>query len=404
MKKGSSNLIWVSGLAISGLTIGRLIHGTATMAYPPPSADSLSRTVWSRDSQSLKVKTSNKWQTFAAQFSETNKEERKSFEENVAPQNRRAALEALLSQGGPSGFDVEMSRMIDHLLVVWAEENFEEAWAWSLQIKRQGIQNFVTGRLLDVMVEKDLEHATILYLELSKTNPDLESKVPETVLANAALKNAETFLDFAGKLRLSKNPAQPCEFVKDFNFQQVVDGLAKLPRTEGDLLPVSFPENFYEAWAELDRDAAFASFTGGMLSGLGKFDIFLEGLEKHSNPEEVWSWVAEKIQESEVSSKAIRSGLGDLQSISLNGIIQALPDAASRDGFLLQVATEGGIVHGEDQMPSVAISAMSSPTIRLEAFTQMRKENRKPDISKVTDTDLQAWGVTRQQVTAIFQR
>jgi hypothetical protein len=146
-----------------------------------------------------------------------------------------------------------------------------------------------------------------------------------------------------------------------------------------------------------DREAAFASFTGGELSRLESLDIFLGNLEDHSNPEAVWNWVAEKIQKSEVSSKMIRSGLCSLESFDFNGIIQALLDAAVRDRFLIQVACEYG------EIPTITISAMSSSKVRLEAFSQLRKqENYDLGITKFTEADLQAWGVTYQQITDIF--
>jgi hypothetical protein len=86
-----------------------------------------------------------------------------------------------------------------------------------------------------------------------------------------------------------------------------------------------------------------------------------------------------------------------LESVSINGIIQALPDAAVRDRFLIQVACEYG------EIPTIAISAMSSSKVRLEAFSQLRKQDYyELDITKFTEADLQAWGVTRQQITDIF--
>ncbi len=139
-----------------------------------------------------------------------------------------------------------------------------------------------------------------------------------------------------------------------------------------------------------------------MLSDCGQFEDFFGGLEIHNNPGAVWGWVAEKILQSEVSSKAISGDLHSLHAVSFNGIVQALPDLASRDRFLIQVVQEHGTANEQDETPSIAISAMSSPEVRLEAFSQMRKHEDQPDIANVTEADLQAWGVTRQQITAIF--
>jgi hypothetical protein len=406
MKTRPFDLIWISGVIVAGVATGWLIRGGATVVSQPPAEESITQSA--RRSASSSPRTQNKWLAFATQFSEISENERAAFQKNIAPQDRGAAIEALLAQGGPVGFDSKLEAMIDQLVSHWAEENFEAAWAWSRQLKGEGTQNFIASKLLDKLVMTDPERALSCYLELMQTNPSFESKVPEKVLAGAALKSAEDFLNFAGKFGLSWYPGDSCAFAKDFNFQQVADGIAELQRGDDRKLPVGFPQNFHEAWAEQDREAAFASFTGGAFERLGDFYNFLEGLEKHNPPEAVWDWVAEKIQNSEVSSKAIRRGLRNLDAVSFNGIIQALPDAASRDHFLMQIALEGEIVSRRDNVPSIAISAMSSAEVRLEAFSKMHQddpggEHDCPlDITKITDADLQAWQITRQQVEAIF--
>jgi hypothetical protein len=406
MKTRPFDLIWISGVIVAGVATGWLIRGGATVVSPPPAEESITQSA--RRSASPTPRTQNKWQAFATQFSEISEKERAAFQKNIAPQDRGAAIEALLAQGGPVGFDRELGAMIDQLVSQWAEENFEAAWAWSRQLKGEGNQNFIASKLLDKLVMTDPERALSRYLEMVQTNPSFESKVPEKVLASAALKSAEDFLNFAGKFGHSWDTGDSCEFAKDFNFQQVADGIAKLQGSDDRKLPVGFPQNFHEAWAEQDREAAFVNFTEGTFERLGGFYRFLKGLEKHNPPEAVWDWVAKKIQNSEVSSKAIRSGLRNLNAVSFNGIIQALPDAASRDHFLMQIALEGEIVSRRDDVPSIAISAMSSAEVRLEAFSKMHQDDPGGayycplDITKITDADLQAWQITRQQVEAIF--
>jgi hypothetical protein len=397
MKIQSHPIILASGLIVAGLTIGWRTRSAVTALNPPLLVKSPPHSARRHESQPTIIKTNTKWQNFASHVSEMSNEEKKAFAENITPQDRRVAIEALLTQGGPGGFDSEIKQVIDQLLGSWVSENFEEVWAWSRQLKSEGTKNFMAGMLLDILLKTDPSRALNLYLELEQTHPGFKSKVPEKVLASAALKNAQEFLDFAGKFRFGWDAGESCEFAKDFNFQQVADGIAKFSKKEESKLPWGFPSNFYHVWAVRDREAAFASFTGGELSRLESLDGFLGNLEDHSNPEAVWNWVAEKIQKSEVSSKAIRRGLCGLESVSINGIIQALPDAAVRDRFLIQVACEYG------EIPTIAISAMSSSKARLEAFSQLRKQDYyELDITKFTEADLQAWGVTRQQITDIF--
>jgi hypothetical protein len=412
MKRRSSNLLLLSGISLAGLAGGWLVRRVVAVANPPLSVESSSRWTRSHELQTVIAKPDKKWQDFAEKFSTTNSEERKTFEKNLTAQDRKAAIEALLTQGGPVGFNRGMSTTIDRILAKWAAENFEQAWAWSQQIREEGSRNFVAGKLLDILVETDQEHALNLYLELAKTYPNLKSQIPEKILASAASKNAEDFLKITGKLGFQNynsfeggvfySSAKPCEFSKNFNFQEVADGVAKLLKNVENKLPLGFPTNFYDAWAERDRDAAFASFSGGPLNRLSGFHSFLGGLEKSGNPEAVWGWVAGKTQESEASSKTIRNGLESVEAVSFNGIVEALPDAASRDHFLTQFMQDDDITSGKREKITLAISAMSSPQVRLEVLSLMQKQHKQPDIKHFTDADLKAWGVTREQVEVIF--
>jgi hypothetical protein len=407
MKTKSFDVVFGITIIVVGLITGWLIHGETKLQGQPLLAKSQVQSERKHEKKIAKAKTNNKWQAFATQFSKIGPEERDALQKKIAPQDRLAAIEALLGQGGPKGFAGDIKESINHLLGAWAEENFEVAWAWVQQLKGEGTKNFVARILLEKLADMDPDRALSLYLERVQTNPDFESRVPDKVLAGAALKNAAEFLKFAGKIGFSSPRGHSCDFAKDFDFQLVADGIPTLEgRKRGEILS-GFPRNFYDVWAERDREAAFKSFTGGELDLSYDFYYFLRGLESHNPPEGVWKWAAEKIQESEVSSKAIRSGLANVQAVSFNGIIQALPDVASRDQFLMQIALEGGVIHFGNEVPSIAISAMSSAQVRLEAFSKMHqmgieKSSGQLHIATITDADLQAWGITRQQVTAIF--
>ena len=407
MKARSVELIWGGGAAFAGLALGWLIQGGTAAVHSPLTSELRRQSERRQDIPKTTPKSNDQWQTFAAKISTSNPEAREALNETVAPGDRRAAIEALLAEGGPAGFDRHVEQTIDQLLDAWAEENLEAAWAWGQKLNGEGSQNFIAEKLLNRMVTTDPELALTRYLELLQTNPSLKSKVPEKILANAALKSADDFLKLADKFKFGWDPGAACEFAKDFNFQQIADEVGKLTNKEDGKIPIGFPKNFYEVWAERDREAAFASFVGGKLDRLGSLYVFLEGLERHHPPEEVWNWVASKIQDSEASNKAIRSDLENLQPVSFNGIVQALPDTASRDRFLIQVAVDGGVAYGRNKVPSIVISAMSSPQVRLEAFSQMHQDRMANEqgplnIAKVTDADLQAWGITHQQLVTIF--
>lgn len=392
---------------VVGIAAGWWIHGGVTLAgFPGTAKSSRPASMQINDSQLPIVKSDSKSQMFTNQFSTASREEKKILEGAITPQDRKGVLEALISQGGPGGFTEGMEELIERILALWGSENFEEAWAWSQQIHGHGTRNFLAEKLLNLLVETDPKRALALHLEFTGTNVDFDSKVPEKILAKAALTNADDFLTYAEKFEtIHFGTGRDCEFAADFNFQAVAEGLAKLTKADASKkFPKGFPANFFETWAERDHQAAF---NGGVLTGLIDFRDFLPDIGT-TDTERSWDWVAQQIQSSEVSSKAISKSL-HIPSESFNRIIQALPDAVTRDRFLLQVVMEGGVIYGPNDIPSIAISAMSSPQARLEAFSQMQQLREKDswgelDTASITDADLQAWGITRQQISALFDK
>jgi hypothetical protein len=392
---------------VVGIAAGWWIHGGVNLAgFPGTEKSSQPASMQINNSQPPIVRSDSKSQTFTNQFSTSSREEKKTLEESIAPLDRKGVLEALISQGGPGGFTEGMEEVIERLLALWSSENFEEAWAWSQKIHGSGTRNFLAEKLLNLLVETDPERALALHLEFTGTKVDFESKVPEKILAKAALTNAEEFLKYAEKFEtIHFGTGRDCEFAADFNFQAVAEGLAQLKKAGvSKKFPKGFPSNFFETWAERDHQAAF---NGGVLTGLIDFRDLLSDMGT-KDAERSSDWVAQQIQSSEVSSKAISNSM-HIPSEDFNRIIQALPDAVTRDRFLLQVVREGGVTYGPNDIPSIAISAMSSPQARLEAFSQIKQLREKDswgelDIGSITDADLQAWGITRQQISVMFEK
>jgi hypothetical protein len=407
MKAQSLKLIQGCATMVVGVAAGWWIQGGVNLAgFSGTAKSSRPASMQINNSQPPIVRSDSKSQMFTNQFSTASREEKETLEAAIAPQDRKGVLEALLSQGGPRGFPDGIKEVIERLLALWGSENFEEAWAWCQQIQGRGTRNFVAGKLMNLLVETDPKRALALHLEFAGMNVDFESKVPEKILAKAALTSAEDFLKYAEKFEtIHYGTGGDCEFAADFNFQALAEGLAKLKKADASKkFPKGFPSNFFETWAERDRQAAF---NGGVLTGLIDFRDFLSDIGKNDT-ERSLDWVAQQIQSSDVSSKAISRSM-HIPSESFNGIIQALPDAVTRDRFLLRVVLEGGVTGRANDIPSIAISAMSSPQARLEAFSQMQQVREKNgwdqfDSASITDADFQAWGITRQQISALFDK
>lgn len=107
--------------------MGWLFRSRATVVNLPPSINSSPNSAQKHELRPATTKSKTKWQTFATQFSKISRPDREVFKENIAPQDRKVVIEALLMQGGPDGFDVHMELMIDQILSAWGGENFEEA-------------------------------------------------------------------------------------------------------------------------------------------------------------------------------------------------------------------------------------------------------------------------------------
>ena len=94
--------------------------------------------------------------------------------------------------------------------------------------------------------------------------------------------------------------------------------------------------------------------------------------------------------------------LSDRKASTINSIAQAMPDTTSRDRFLGDILTTSPY---SDPMAEVGftLNQMSTPAARLEALQQLRNNNRLYP-AKISDTQLQQWGLTRQQVEQAAQK
>ncbi len=129
------------------------------------------------------------------------------------------------------------------------------------------------------------------------------------------------------------------------------------------------------------------------------FSDLLEGIEKQGIPEAASAWVASKIEESESSRQLIVEGMSNASAASINGIVKAQANSNSSDRFLTELFVNQCQYYPHDF--TTTLSGMSSTQARLEAFAQVKKAGA--DLTEeITETQYQAWGVTKQQFEAIF--
>jgi hypothetical protein len=275
---------------IGSIALGWLMHGGAPAENLPQTAQTSSaRQELATKADRAKDAREAKFKNLAKQFATMESDEIDAYCANIAPQERGPFLETLFREEDPSGYSSQSYWMIDKILGIWATEDYESAWAWSQQITNDLCRRYILAKLLEKLAENDPTRALNESIEMSAADPKFYSSVGLHLLNKAASKSAGDFNEVLAKLPLSDNTCTPnINFAEDFNFQQVADGIAKFSKKEESKLPWGFPSNFYHVWAVCDREAAFASFTGGTLSrlqSLGGFKQFRGSQQPRSSLE-----------------------------------------------------------------------------------------------------------------------
>lgn len=287
--------------------------------------------------------------------------------------------------------------------------NFEQAWAFCRRIESDADRKLITSQFLNVLVETDPNRAFALYLGMVAEDPAFSSNVRPILLRQAASDNATSFIDILGRqpFDISITSAE-VTFAKDFDFQQAADGftaiLRKKPENPFSSHP-QLPANFLTEWAARDADAALACFAEGTIWDFENFDNLIEGIGKQGNPSAAFAWAAAKLNKLvELGDpndmvyymntiRTLTQSNSDRRPTIINTIAQAMPDAR-RDRFLDDVVTMGNFINPTVEI-GYALTQMSSPERRLYTLQQL---GHRLDAEKIPDTQLQQWGLTRQQV------
>lgn len=344
-----------------------------------------------------------KFRSFAKQLPKLNEEEREAFEKSLAPANRAAAIEALLAQTSVYGLSGDASTMVSHILNIWAGDDFNGAWAWCQQIENDLTRQFIASQLLSILVDKDPDRALALHLKMAAHYPNfkfINSIVPTVVIQKASSKNAAYFLDIEGKLPFGvASQGNGVSFAADFNFQQAADGVTALIQSHDGKEPRLFPSNFISSWAVRDADAAYAWFYKNKEIASNDFGRILEGIEKKEGHDASIAWAAVKLNESGARRQDVISSFDRSFAVipsNVSAIARSMPDAASSDRFLGDVVA---LNYGDNPLSDLgyAINQMSTPTVRLDAMQRLATR-RRLDTSRISDAQIKAWSLTREQM------
>jgi hypothetical protein len=396
---------WVFLIFVAGLGAGWLIpHGSShesavTGNKPTPPV------VRKHEARPEKTAHPSEWRTFAKELPKLSEKEKDAFKQSLAPADRAAALEAMLGQIGPDGFPWQAKAMIEYILKSWAGEDFDGAWAWCQQIESDATRKFVAGKLLEQLVDKDPDRALALHLEMAAVGSEFSSSFTINILKKAAAKDAGSFLDLLGKLPFGNScSGDTMVFAENFNFQQAADGLTALTKNQSGKRPPVFPYNFLGSWAARDADAAYAWLSKHPnVVPYGDFGSLLLGIEMKGTPGASAAWAADKINEPGAPREELIREFTCIdafrQAADIGAIAQAMPDTASRDRFLGDAITLSFVDDPVGHFGYV-FTLMSSPAARLDALRRLAEKD-KLDAAKIPDTQLQTWGLTRQQVEQV---
>jgi hypothetical protein len=389
----------------TSLSLAWLLHrGNQPAGRPDPFNNPRTKAVRTRERETSQT---DKWRDFGKRSLGFSEEERGNFVKNLAPKDRAKAMEALAAQAGRNGLDPGLKSMMEGILRIWANEDFETAWSWSQRNSETASRRFIMEVLLDSLVAKDPDKALELYLQVKGEYPDFDSSVPFTLITAKTREGAGAFVDLFSKLPLGDGCSfGSMEFARDFDFQSAADGAATLMNGRENERPPAFPDNLFRQWATRDPESAYAWWAAnGSLPDNDWCDLII-GVGKGSTPEAAAGWAADKLEEAAASREKIIRELtattGRNERI-IQQISEAMPDGAIRDRFLTDILLMSPSVDPTSTY-EFAIPALSSPEARLSAFQKMREKKPSAEIGIISDAQLRQWQLSRSQLERIFTK
>lgn len=399
---------WGIGLFAGGLLAGWVIRGggdarvkekTTAEAHAP-------RTPRQRNTSPREFPQAAKVREFMKKARDGNLAE---FYDGIPAKDRMRTFELMAMQVGPSkGYGVE-NVMLDAYLQKWAEKDFEEVWSSATLCENDGLRRYMVNQLLESLARLEPDKAMDLYLERINAGDEVSASVPLWILTKRSGESADAFLDTFLKMPSSAMGATTTDmtFSENFDFGKVAEALAELKRENKEYRPAAFAGNFLQKWAEQDIDAAHSWWmANGDVSHYPGWSGFIDGIERKSGSAEAAQWAAAQIQEGgkmrQKMIESISNAQPELLVSRVAPIADAMPDTESKDRFYIDVMKfnqYGDLLERYD----FAMNKMSSPEARLQAIEEIQTE-KYTDLTKIPDSTLQDWGITREQAMEAMKR
>lgn len=399
---------WGVILFITGISSGWLIRGSGQpQAVRETAVTSTKTTTRAREVAPKKAAHDTKWLAFGKRAKELSYQEKAKAVEDMAPGDRMAAVEALAAQAGLEGLDYNLKSMMQQIIEKWTDEDFDGAWKAAQDTTNPDLRKFVMRAVLNQLTKSDPEKAFAFHLEELKLDPSFSSSAPNKMLQKNLKIGAAEYLAIMRQLPMGSSSGGTAEeYAADFDFRQAADGVAELMKGEGTRNPSSFPNNFFTEWAKKNPDEVFKWWAENPSLPFNDFGRIIKGIEL-SEPGSSTDWIVSKLQDSPDSRdkiiKELSTSSDDGIDERLGNIAKSMETTARADDFLAEIAVLSSRRYPRSRY-DFALSTMSSPQARLEAFQKMKDTNQHIDFSDTNDAKLQSWGVTRAQVEQIFAR
>jgi hypothetical protein len=242
--------------------------------------------------------------------------------------------------------------------------------------------------VLAQLAKTDPDRAFALHLEQKAVEPDFWSTAPRKFLSSKLGISAEAYIDALKQLPFGDNSTTfPNEkFAEKFGFQTAADGLVKLMSEQNNKRPSSFPANFFSEWSKEDPEGAFAWWAINPSLPIGGLGDILRAMDR-LHPDTSSGWLAARLQDSAMPRERIIHTIVNSDVYFANQIhliAGAMRDDATADAFLTESLAMNSTRRPVEQYAN-AITALSSPAARLQAFQAMNASHRQLEITQISD-------------------
>jgi len=325
-------------------------------------------------------------------------------------------LTELCRSAGPDGLGSDDRRLLGGAIDRWWREDGAGLLAWLKQLPSNRSKQYLVEKLLQRVSSQDPAQAAALAESFKSADPQLDnSPVFDDLLekeVNQAWERPGVTADEMLALYSRFSRGTRCQgtylktYPEGFDFRKFLDGMASLNRQDGKN-PARMPPDILQAWAKADPQAAAGWLLqheatkreSGEVSFVEWEDI-VNGITARSGPQAYHRWAAGVVTQSQGELRtAILKESNDQQ---LAGIVELIPDAASRDMVVAEaIATSKS--YGRDELGRIGL--ISTPEARLRVIA--KNASNLHSLIERGRNDPSLWprvGLTSEQVAAVLSK